>query len=218
MNHMILAECPGVFLFKIISNLRSLRFFYGCWSPCVVNTAVWRTPRRRTRRQWKMMPEVKSVSWCSKQVLHKYTKHLVVCKVYIYILCVTCTYIVCISIFIINIWNHYHVRFLEWHQNRSTQSQRSLQNRHVSIWGVQSAVVQKNITQGSSATSDDPKEVKKMYKMLLGFALIKAVSVLAWMPGCAFVQKDGHEQHVSCNVAFFLMCLYKIFLISTWGS
>lgn len=132
MNHMILAECPGVFLFKIISNLRSLRFFYGCWSPCVVNTAVWRTRRRRTRRQWKMMPEVKSVSWCSKNVLHStpdiWVELFARCVyIYIYIMCHMHINHICmiyLSLFIINILNHYHVRFLEWHQNGSTQSRR----------------------------------------------------------------------------------------------
>lgn len=61
----------------------------------------------------------------------QYTRHMgrVVCKVciYIYIMCHMHINHICmiyLSLFIINILNHYHVRFLEWHQNGSTQSRR----------------------------------------------------------------------------------------------
>ena len=93
-------------MLKILSSLRSLRFFYGCWSPCGVNTAVWRTRRRRTRRQWKMMPGVKSVSWCSKSVAHVHHTDVtltVLCTciyIYMYILCVIYIY----YMLIIDIW------------------------------------------------------------------------------------------------------------------
>lgn len=48
-----------------------------------------------------------------------------------------------------------------------------------------------------------------MYKMLLGIRMNESL-YQCWL-GCqvVFCQKgwNGHEQHVSCNVAFFLMCL-----------